>query len=581
MAEMGSRVVLRPAEDRGQLDAVADPYLRRIMLARGVTSAAEMDLSLKGLLHYSALKGIGAACALIYETMVSGGRIVVVGDYDVDGATSTALAVRLLRLFGCRNVSYYVPDRVLMGYGLSPAIAEIVKNDFAADLIITVDNGITSFDGVKRAHELGIRVLVTDHHLSDEHVPEAEAIVNPNQKGCGFQSKAMAGVGVIFYVMAALRAYLSSRNWFSSRGIAAPKMSVFLDMVAVGSIADVVRFDRNNRIMIRRGIEVIRQGRGCPCFPLMLLRAQKHPYLATESDICHLIAPLLNAVGRIENMNLGIRCLLSDDRGEIENIISELFGVNARRREMEIRMRLAAEERLKRQNLEGQNSIVLYDPSYHQGIVGLVASRLKESYNRPVAVFAGSADGELKGSVRSVDGLNIRSVLEKLSVKYPDLVLRYGGHAMAAGLSVKMDRLDEFAEVFRRELAEFLAGVEPVKTVYTDGQLPLDHISVDFVRAIKALGPWGNGFEYPVFEGVFLVQNYRFLNENKHLKMDLTVYGSHYEFGAIFFNIPDGLAGFDLWHRKVRLCYRLELNNWKGNSCLQLAVEDLAVLDSD
>ncbi len=575
MVELYSKVVQRSFDDHGQIPEVTDPYLRAVVLARGVDSCSELNLSLRSMIHYSSMKGINDACILLYDSLIRRLNIVVVGDYDVDGATSTALAVRVLKRFGYGNVRYFIPDRFTMGYGLSAEIVDIVHQQFNAQLIITVDNGITSFDGARRASELGIRLLITDHHLSSEELPDADVIVNPNQEGCGFPSKTLAGVGVIFYVMAALRAFLIQKGWFEATGLMVPNMSSYLDLVAVGSIADVVNFDCNNRIMIKHGIEQIRRGTGNPCFPIILFRSSRNPAQASESDICHLIAPLLNAVGRIDNMSLSVECLLSDDPVQINSIVDELQNVNRRRREMENQMRVTAIDTIMHNNLEQFNSIVLFDPSYHQGIVGIVASRLKELYSRPIVVFAPSTDGELKGSARSVAGLNLKLVLESMLKSHPDLIVRFGGHAMAAGLTIKSDRLCEFTEIFRNEVSMVIGSENSERIVYTDGSLPADHLTVDFVRTIKSLGPWGSNFEYPVFEGEFIIQKFKFLNENRHLRLAVSLRGSHYEFCAMLFNIPEEMINMDLWHRMVRLCYRPELNNWKDNFYLQLIVENM------
>ncbi len=579
MVEINSKIVRRKFEDSSLLPEVSDPYLRRIVLSRGVKNSSELDLSLKSMLHYSSLNGIEKASELLYDAMLRRLHIVVVGDYDVDGATSTALAVRVLRRFGCENVSYFIPDRVSMGYGLSAEIVDIVHQQHGAELIITVDNGITSFEGAVRARELGIKLLITDHHLSSETVPDADVIVNPNQNGCPFPSKAIAGVGVIFYVMAALRALLSARGWFEARGISVPLMSSYLDLVAVGSLADVVSLDCNNRIMIRHGIEQIRRGTGNPSFPIILFRSSRAPSQASESDICHLIAPLLNAVGRIDNMSLSIECLLSDDPARINMIVDELQNVNVRRREIENQMRSTAVGLIEGMDLGRLNSIVLFDPSFHQGVIGIVASRLKDMYSRPIAVFAPSSDDEIKGSVRSVTGLNMKTVLENISRNCPDLILRYGGHAMAAGLTIRRSGLDAFTEAFRSEVAAVIGNGGADRILYTDGYLPADHLTLDFVRAIKFLGPWGTNFEYPVFEGDFLVQRCRFINECRHLRLSVSPEGSTLEYCAMLFNIPPQIQGADLRQCRVKLCYRLELNNWRGSFYLQLIVEDLTVIE--
>ena len=584
MAERKYRIERRQPEDHGQLPEVADPYLRRILMARGLENSGELDLSLSSLLHYRTMKGIRESSEIIARAMEDGRRIVVVGDYDVDGATATALAVRVLRAFGCTSVDFFIPDREEMGYGLTVAAAETVREQKHAELIITVDNGITSFEGVARARELGMAVLITDHHLASGEIPEAEAVVNPNQPGCAFPSKFLAGVGVIFYVMIALRAYLRETGWFERRGIPVPRLASFLDLVAVGSIADVVRFDHNNRILISHGIGLIRSGAGCRCFPLIMRRSLKDPVLATESDVCHVIAPILNAAGRIESMDLGIRCLLADSNDEIEQLINELILVNTRRREMECLMREHAEQMLEDRDLEHMNSIVLYDPSYHQGIVGLVASRLKESFSRPAVVLAPAGNGELKGSARSVDGVNIKAVLEEMARERPELLVRFGGHAMAAGLTIREQQLQEFTQAFSGILARSQGSKDHCRVVLTDGQLPQDHLTLEFARSLKILGPWGGGFDCPLFDGEFVIRSFKYLSSSRHmssschLRMSLCPSGSSYEYNSVMFNVPQDLVDGDLWHRLVRICYRLDLNNWRGNYYLQLVVEEMEII---
>ncbi len=579
MVDLSCKTVRRSFDDHDQLTEITDPYLRQILLARGVDKYADLDLSLKSLLHYNTMKGITEACQVIYEAMQANRLIFIVGDYDVDGATSTALAVRALRQFGYPKVGYFIPDRVSMGYGLSAEIVDTLYNQTKVDLIITVDNGITSFDGVCRAKELGIKVLITDHHLASDNVPPADAIVNPNQKGCEFPSKCLAGVGVIFYVMIALRSYLVGKGWFDKLQLPVPRMSAYLDLVAVGSIADVVSLDHNNRILIQHGINLIRRGQGCLCFPLMLLRINKDPSQVSESDICHFVAPLLNAAGRIDNMSIAIQCLLTDNHDEINQLVTQLLAVNNRRRAMEHVMRDKAIESICNIDMTNLNSIVLYDPCFHQGIIGLVASRIKELYSRPTVVFAQAIGGELKGSIRSVTGINIKSVLEELSQEHEGLILAFGGHAMAAGLTIREENLEAFTVAFRQCLDRYLSTESLVKIIMTDGFLPVDHITVEFAKTVKEIGPWGNNFEYPVFEGDFIIQKFKFIHEGKHLKLTVTPLNSHFEFSAMLFNVPKEMVHYDLWHRLVRLCYRLELNNWHGNFYLQLVVENFAIAE--
>lgn len=585
MSEFGCKVVRRQIDDHGQLRDIEDPYLRKIFISRGIETIDQLDLSFNSLLHYCNLRNIEKACQLLYEIMLEGSPIVVVGDYDVDGATSTALAVRALKLFGARSVDYFVPDRITMGYGLTADIVDIINNKSPVGLIITVDNGITSFEGVARANELGIKVLVTDHHLSIDELPKAQAIVNPNQKECSFASKNLAGVGVIFYVMIALRAHLNKMGWFVNRQIPFPNLSHFLDLVAVGSISDVVKLDQNNRIMIKKGLEQMRVGNCCQCFRSILSINRVNVSLLSENDICFVIAPLLNAAGRIDNMALGIECLLSDDPMEVDRLVQELIAVNQKRRELELQMRESALMNIATSEIDvsGLNSIVMYDPSFHQGIIGLVASQIKEKYYRPTVVFARVGNNELKGSVRSVTGLNIKDVLEQMTHESSDLLLRFGGHAMAAGMSIREDRLEDFKQIFHKVISSRISMSDLEKSYYSDGELPADHITVEFAQILRQYGPWGNYFDYPVFDGLFMVQKFKYINR-RHVRLSVTPVTPkviHYEFNAMVFNLSDEYINLDLWHRLVRLCYHLELNYWKGNCYLQLVVENLSLADEN
>ncbi len=583
MSEFGCKLVHRHFDDHGQLPEIKDPFLRNVFLSRGIESIEQMDLSFASLLHYRDLKDIEKACDLLYKALKNDVHIIVVGDYDVDGATSTALAVRALRLFGSSHVDYFVPDRVSMGYGLSAGVVDLIRSKVPVDLIITVDNGITGFEGVKHAKELGIDVLVTDHHLATDEVPIADAIVNPNQKGCSFASKNLAGVGVIFYVMIALRAFLKSQGWFDQINLPYPNLSHLLDLVAVGSIADVVKLDQNNRIMIKKGLKQMQEGNCCQCFRSILATNREGPKYLTENDISYTIAPLLNAAGRIDNMTLGIECLLSDDPNRVKLLLQELSEVNRKRRDLEIQMRESALSTLECSDLDvsGLNSIVMYDPSYHQGIIGLVASQIKEKYYRPAVVFAKASEDELKGSVRSVCGLNIKDVLEEVSQISPDLLLRFGGHAMAAGMSIRPNRLNDFKEAFSKVISSKITPCMLEKTCCSDGELPADYLTLDFAQTLRNYGPWGNNFEYPIFDGLFMVQMYSNIRD-RHIKLTVTPVSPkvhYYEFNAMVFNLPDEFHHLDLYHRVVRLCYRIEMNYWRGNCNLQLIVENMSLVD--
>lgn len=573
----------RSINDETLLSEITDPFVRRIFLSRNVKKISELDLNISNLLHFSNLKDIDRACSLLYEALSNNSNIVIVGDYDVDGATSTTLAIKALKNFGAKNVDFFIPDRVKMGYGLTPEIVDIVKESTNVDLLITVDNGITSFEGVNRAHELGIKVLVTDHHLSFSNVPDADAIVNPNQTGCSFASKNLAGVGVIFYVMVALRSFLREKGWFLQKGITEPKMNQYLDLVAVGSVADVVTLDQNNRILIKAGLERIRANKCIYFFTEIIQRSKRILSRVNETDICFSIAPLINAVGRIDNMSLGVKCLLSNDPLEVNKMINEITEVNQTRRAMEAQMQLEAVDSIQcnYEIFDKKKTIVIFKSSYHQGIVGLVASRIKDIYYKPTVVFATSGNGELKGSARTIDGLHIKDVLEKINLRYPGSILKFGGHAMAAGLTIKEDKLDIFTKAFEEVVFEICGDKSMTQVWYSDGCLPINYLTVDFARYLESNRPWGNNFPSPSFDGEFFVKEIKKIGEN-NLKLTVTqVYPNscHYEFQALLFKINDKVRSTDFWHRKIRLGYKLEINEWRGISNIQLVVENVQLIE--
>ena len=573
--------VRRKYDEHSRLFSSYDPIVRKILLSRGIKDESELDLSLRSLLRFDDLKDIGKACDILYQALQEQSKIVVVGDYDVDGATSTTLAVRALRALGFKNVDFFIPDRVVLGYGLSEKIVEIIRDTHGADLIITVDNGITSFEGVLKAKELGIKVLVTDHHLSLSQLPPAEAIVNPNQQNCRFKSKNLAGVGVIFYLMLAFRAYLRNQGWFRARNIPEPNMSRYVDLVAVGSIADVVTLDHNNRILIKNGIENIRKGKCCKSFTVILKKCKRDISKIDENDICFAISPILNAAGRIDNMSLGVNCLLSDNDQEVEQLVNELIGVNNTRKEIEAQMHNDAIHDLdKNYDLQNRNSIVIFDATYHQGIVGLVATRIKEVYYKPTVAFAvANEDGsELKGSARSIDNLHIKDLLEKINNRYPNILLRFGGHAMAAGMTIKRENLAKFTQIFEQVVSENVHSDDLSNIWYSDGELPINYLVPDFAEYILSLGPWGNNFAHPTFDGIFTVKHLKLLG-NKHLKLAVVYANSHIEFSAIIFNASKETKNEDFWHRRVRLGYKMEVSEWRGNKYVQLIVENYQILE--
>ncbi len=553
------------------------PLLTRIYASRGVSNASELDLGLGRLAHFSGLKGIGEATELLLDALQRRSHILIVGDFDADGATSSALAMLALQAMGAAKVSYLVPNRFDYGYGLTPEIVEVAaaRNP---DLIITVDNGISSVAGVERARKLGIRVLVTDHHLAGEQLPEADAIVNPNQPGDGFVSKNLAGVGVIFYVMLALRDRLRESGWFDSQGLAEPNLAEFLDLVALGTVADVVPLDTNNRILVDQGLRRIRAGRCRPGIIALLRAGRREPERITAADLGFIVGPRLNAAGRLEDMSLGIECLLADDPGRARTMAMALDDINQQRRNIEADMQQQALEMLERipaPESDAQRGLCLFHEDFHQGVVGLLASRLKERCNRPAVVFARSDSGELKGSARSVPEVHIRDTLANIAARHPDLIAKFGGHAMAAGLSLSAEGLDAFAEAFEAELARQLGDGAPANELLTDGELAATEMTMATAEELRNAGPWGQGFPEPEFDGEFILVNSRVVAE-KHLKLTLRPAPDAPLVDAIAFNAD--VENWDESCERLRAVYRLDINVWRERSNLQLIVSDLAPL---
>lgn len=564
------------------------PLLQRIYSHRGITDSQQLERGLSAILSPSGLKGMDEAVSLLYSKLQGQQKIIVVGDFDADGASSTALAVLGLRALGAQNVSYLVPDRFKFGYGLTPAIvAEAAKR--SPNLIITVDNGISSIEGVEAALQLGIQVLITDHHLAGEHLPAATAIVNPNQPGCSFASKNLAGVGVVFYLLIALRSYLRTHNWFAQQAITEPNLADYLDLVALGTIADVVPLDQNNRILVHQGLQRIRAKR-CRCgIRALLAIGKRDPEHVVASDLGFVVGPRLNAAGRLDDMSLGIECLLMDDEQRAVMLAQELDTLNQERRLIEGEMKetaLNAVERISQQ-LEGHVpwGIALYDSSWHQGVVGIVAARVKEKYHRPVIAFAPATvsdlleqsdqDFELKGSARSITGLHIRDVLECLATQYPDLILKFGGHAMAAGLSIQVRNFDRFARLFDQHVYKQLATVDTQGELLSDGELNSHEISLDNAELLRLHGPWGQGFPEPQFDGQFEIMQQRLLVD-KHLKLSLLHPSTHSRFEAIAFNVDR--QQWPTQEKYVHVIYRLDVNDYRGQRNVQLVIEALQAL---
>jgi single-stranded-DNA-specific exonuclease len=549
------------------LDSRLHPVLLRAYAARGVRDSQDLALTLDRLVPVSTLDSIGAAVDLILEHRER--RILVVGDFDADGATSTALIVRCLRSWGFANVDFLVPNRFEFGYGLTPEIVGLAALR-APTLIVTVDNGISSIAGVAAAQARGIQVLITDHHLPGAQLPAAEVIVNPNVPGSRFASRALAGVGVAFYVMAALRRELDARG-----SVVMPPVADFLDLVALGTVADLVPLDANNRVLVAQGIRRIRAGRCVPGIRALLNIAERNVPTLTAADLGFAIGPRLNAAGRLDDMSIGIRCLLSDSETEALNLATRLDQLNHERREIEARMQgaaLAAVARLRDPDGPVRHGVCLFDAEWHQGVVGLVASRIKDRVRRPVIAFARAGDGQLRGSARSVPGIHIRDVLDGMAARHPDLISRFGGHAMAAGLSLDEAKLDAFAAAFDEEVTRWRDPAIPANRVETDGELSADEIALETAQALRDGGPWGQAFPEPCFDGVFAIKNVRVVGE-KHLKMWVTTADRTRAFDAIAFNFKGADENPSLPDGNVRLVYRLDINEFKGERRLQLLVD--------
>ena len=543
------------------------PLLSRLYVGRGVVSKDEVDHSLKNLLPPDLLKGMGAAVELLAGLIRQQARILIIGDFDADGATSSVLMVHGLRSLGAEQVDYLVPNRFEYGYGLTPEIVEVALQR-NPDLIVTVDNGISSHEGVDFARENGIKTLITDHHLPGNQVPKADAILNPNQQGCDFPSKNLAGVGVAFYLLSGVRRELRESHWFEHRS--EPNMADYLDLVALGTIADVVPMDYNNRIMVQEGIRRIRAGRLRPGLKALSALSGNRIQTITSSDLAFGVAPRVNAAGRLEDISLGIECLLADDENRAQELASRLDKLNLERREIENEMKQQALNFLSALKLtkdtEEKVGICLYDEGWHQGVVGVVASRIKAEFHRPVVAFAKVSDSELKGSARSISGLHMRDVFETIAARNPDLLQKFGGHAMAAGLTLHPANLTTFAEQFDIEAKRWLTEEDLTQTVITDGNLGEDY-SISLAREIGQICPWGQGFPEPLFDDDFEIVDQRIVG-GRHLKMKLRPLDGADSIDAIAFNHDRLVEG-----RVKRIAYRLDVNEYRGMESLQLIVD--------
>jgi single-stranded-DNA-specific exonuclease len=549
------------------------PVLQRVYAARGVHNAHELALSLQQLLPIGTLGQVDAAAQLLCQHRLRAERVLIIGDFDADGATSTALFVRALRSWGFAEVGFLVPNRFEFGYGLTPEIVALAATQHPA-LIVTVDNGISSNAGVAAARALGIDVLITDHHLPGHELPQANVIVNPNIPGSAFGSRALAGVGVAFYVIAALRRLLEARGLLPPGALAAAEL---LDLVALGTVADVVPFDPNNRILVAQGLARIRAGRCVPGITALLEVAQRCQATVVASDLGFAIAPRLNAAGRLTDMSIGIRCLLSEELEEARAAAQELDSLNTQRRQIEAKMQAEALSAIRVLRDPGsgvsRDGVCLFDAAWHQGVVGLVASRVKERLRRPVIAFARIDATTLRGSARSIPGIHVRDLLDAIAVREPLLIQKFGGHAMAAGVTLEAARLDQFARAFDAQCSGALARLGSPDVIETDGELGLEEMALPLAAALRAGGPWGPGFPEPLFDGVFRIQSARLVGE-RHLKLGLSAPEGRGQFDAIAFNFTDGdCQPVALPSGATRLIYRLDSNDYLGESRLQFVIE--------
>ena len=595
----GSRRIVRRALTTANLPAELHPVLARLYAARQVTCAHELDHSLERLLPPTLLLGIESAVRLVSDALRNNKQILIVADFDADGATSCALGVRALQAMGARKVRYVVPNRFEYGYGLTPEIVQVAAQ-YQPHLLITVDNGISSVEGVRAAKALGMQVLITDHHLPGTELPDADAIVNPNQPGDTFPSKNLAGVGVIFYVMLALRTHLRTTGYFTEKNILEPNLAQLLDLVALGTVADVVPLDHNNRILVAQGLKRINhglplhptlplpqgEGRGegsetrhtpqprlsSPGIPALLKIAGRTPGSLTASDLGFVIAPRLNAAGRLTDMSLGIECLLADNEAAAFEMAKQLDTLNRERRSIEAGMQEQALAALDKLNLNGSipHGLCLFDESWHQGVIGILASRIKDRVHRPVIAFAKTSDTEIKGSARSVPGLHIRDALDAVATQHPGLLNKFGGHAMAAGLTLQLTHFERFRNAFANEVARHLNDDDLTGKVLSDGELLPEDLTMELAQSLRAAGPWGQNFPEPMFDGQFEVVSSRVVGE-KHLRLTLRQpQGSSIE--AIAFNH----AAFPPCNGKcIEAAFRLDINTYQGNQTLQLVLDYL------
>ncbi|MDD5300543.1 MAG: single-stranded-DNA-specific exonuclease RecJ [Gallionella sp.] len=540
------------------LDSGYPSALAKVFAARGITDSRQLDNSLAALLPFDNLKNVHQMAGLLADAIAAQKKLLVIADYDADGATACAVAVRGLRAFGAQ-VDFIVPNRFEYGYGLTPEIV-LLAAEHKPDILLTVDNGIASVEGVAEANRLGMQVFITDHHLPGDTLPDAACIVNPNQPGCRFPDKHLAGVGVMFYVLLALRAELRTRGAFAAQP--EPNLGNLLDLVALGTVADVVKLDQNNRILVQQGLQRIRAGRACAGINALLQVAKKNPATASSRDLGFTVGPRLNAAGRLDDMSLGIHCLLADDAATAMQIAVKLDSLNRERRSIETEMQDSALASLEAIDPSDNFSLALFDETWHQGVIGILASRLKDKFHRPVIAFARSSDGEIKGSGRSIAGLHLRDALDMVSKRHPALIKKFGGHAAAAGLSIAEADFADFVAAFEQVSGELLNESDLAQRIETDGALEHAEMSLEVARLLDAQ-VWGQGFPAPQFSDNFMVQNQRIVGE-KHLKLRLSSQGKIIE--AILFGHNEPLP------EQIHAVYSLDVNEYNGKQSLQLVI---------
>ncbi|MCV6636745.1 single-stranded-DNA-specific exonuclease RecJ [Candidatus Albibeggiatoa sp. nov. NOAA] len=577
------RIIRHTDTEQHQLPSHLHPVTQRVLASRQIQQAQDLDYSLKHLLPYHSLTGIQQTVNLLYEALYYQHKILIVADYDADGATSCALAVKALQAMGAKNVSFLVPNREIHGYGLSPDIVELAQPQ-QPDLLITVDNGIVSFRGVEAAQQCGMKVLITDHHMPADSLPNANAIVNPNQPQDSFDSKNLAGVGVIFYVMSALRSFLRQHHWFEYHQIPEFNPTSVLDLVALGTVADVVVLDKNNRILVEQGLRRIRADQCSVGIRALVKASACNQAQISTSDLGFRVAPRLNAAGRMDDMTYGINCLLCEDDETAKQYAENLSHFNEERRYVESEMELEAADKLA--ELSQQDlpyGLCLLEPHWHQGVIGLLASRIKDKFNRPTIVFTSAVNDELRGSARSVRGVHIKDVLERIAAQYPDMLSKFGGHAMAAGLSMPSQYYEQFSQAFDTEVRQLLTEDDLLGEVYSDGELQALDFTLTLAEQLRHVVPWGQGCVEPLFDGEFQVQEWFVLKE-KHLKMTVSpITDSSVELEAIVFNISKkGIEIKDWAHsadtKKLHLVYKLDVNQFRGKKRLQLLIEEIEIL---